>query len=94
MNPETQYPELKDMKLTEVFIEWAIMVEDFNVVRKIHVRRIIPKKEQNMLIKALKQEYNFKDKPDEFEVCPIPKTDLSIDSITKFRRINLITIEK
>jgi hypothetical protein len=94
MNPETLYPELKDMNSSEIFVEWAVFVEDFSVVRKIHVRRVIPKKEQNILIKALRQEYDFEITPDETETVNIPKTDLTCDCITKFRRVNLITIEK
>ena len=57
MSPETQYPELKDMKPGEIFIEWAYIVKSKNVI-KIHVKRIIPKKEKTIFVKALKLEYN------------------------------------
>ena len=63
MNPETLYPELKEMEASEIFIEWAYIVRDFKLDQKIHVRRVIPKTEQNAFIKALKLIYGIK--PDE-----------------------------
>jgi hypothetical protein len=56
MNPETLYPELKEMKSSEIFIEWAYIVIGFKTI-KIHIRRIINKKEKIIFVKALKQEY-------------------------------------
>ena len=82
MNPEIFYPELKNMKSSEIFIQWAVIVRDFTVDKRIHIRRIIPKKEQNALIKALKQEYGV-GKPDELDKDP-----------DKFERVELITIER
>jgi hypothetical protein len=66
MNLEILYPELKTMKLTEIFIEWAYVVKGFSV-NKIHVKRIIPRKEQNIFIKVLKTEYNINNDPNKFE---------------------------
>ena len=56
INLEVQYPELKDMKSLEIFIEWAYVVIGFKTI-KIHIRKIIPKKEKTIFVKALKQEY-------------------------------------
>jgi hypothetical protein len=57
MNPEIQYPELKEMKSGEIFIEWAYIVR-FTGILKLYLRKIISKKEQNTFIRALKTEYN------------------------------------
>ena len=84
MNPEIIYPELKDMKSSEIFIEWAYIIRDFSVDQKIHVRRIILKKEQNAFIKAMKMEYKV-GKPDEFD---------KNGDLDKFERLELVTIEK
>lgn len=56
MNPETIYPELKDMKNSEMLVEWAYVVRPKRVT-KIFVRRIIFKKERNIFVKALEMEY-------------------------------------
>ena len=58
MNLETQYPELKEMKKDELFIEWAYIVKEFHYT-KVYVRKIIPKKEKSIFIKALKLEYDL-----------------------------------
>ena len=84
MNPETLYPELKDMKSSEIFIELAYIVRDFKLEQKIHVRRIIPKTEQNAFIKALKLLYGVH-KPDELD---------KDGDLYKFERVELVTIEK
>ena len=57
MNPEIMYPELKTMKSDELFIEWAYIVKTKNVI-KIHVKKLIPKKEKTIFVKALILEYN------------------------------------
>jgi hypothetical protein len=57
MNLETMYPELIEMKKDEIFIEWAYIVKEFNYI-KVYVKKIIPKKEKNIFVKALKVEYN------------------------------------
>lgn len=77
MNFEIQYPELKDMKPNEIFIEWAYIIKSKNVI-KIHIKRVIPKKEKTIFVKALKLEYNV-----------VRNDDPSLDEI-----IELITIEK
>ena len=82
MNPEILYPELKDMKSSEIFIEWAYIVKGFGLVEKIHLRKIIPKKEQNVLIKALKMEYGIDGK------------EYGEEGFKLFECINLVTIEK
>ena len=56
MNPETLYPELKGMKNSEMLIEWAYIIRPSRVT-KLYVRRLIPKKERNIFVKALEQEY-------------------------------------
>jgi hypothetical protein len=35
MNPETQYPEIKEMKTDEIFIEWVYIVKDPNEITEI-----------------------------------------------------------
>jgi hypothetical protein len=80
MNLETIYPELKEMKSSEIFIEWAYIVRDFKLDWKIHMRRIIPKAQQAVFIKSLKMVYNVEDKEE--------------NGLTTFERINLVTIEK
>jgi len=67
MNPETLYPELKEMKSSEIFIEWAYIVRGFKLDQKVYVKRVIPKKEINIFIKALKMEYGVEAGPDKFE---------------------------
>ena len=84
MNLEIQYPELKTMKSSEIFIEWAYIVENFVLVNKIHVRRIIPKKEKTIFVKALKLEYGVSPSPDVYED----------GYLVKFKRVELVTIEK
>ena len=56
-NLETKYPELKTMKPSEIFIEWALIVKPHNVI-KIYVKKLIPIKEKSIFVKALKLEYN------------------------------------
>ena len=85
MNPETLYPELKDMKPSEIFIEWAYVVRDFNLEQKIKVRRIIPKTEQNTFVKALKLVYGIGGKEDSYDSSGV---------LEKFERVELVTIEK
>lgn len=63
MNPESKYPELKQMKPNEMFIEWAYIVCNWNHVRKtkvikLQVCKIIPKKERNEFVKKLEEKYN------------------------------------
>ena len=77
MNLEIQYPELKTMKPSEIFIEWAYIVKSNNVI-KIHVRKVIPKKEKIIFVKALKLEYNV-----------VRSDDSSFDEV-----VELVTIEK
>ena len=77
MSPEIQYPELKEMKDSEIFIEWAYIVKSKNVI-KIHVKRVISKKEKTIFVKALKLEYNI-----------VRNDDPSLDEV-----VELITIEK
>jgi hypothetical protein len=85
MNLEVQYPELKEMKKDELFIEWAYIVKEFNYI-KVYVRKIIPKKEKNIFVKALKQEYGVKDS--QFYI------DKEYPENNLFECINLVTIEK
>jgi hypothetical protein len=84
MNPETLYPELKEMKASEIFIEWAYIVRDFKLDQKIHVRRVIPRTEQNAFVKALKLIYGVS-KPDELD---------KEGYLEKFERVELVTIER
>lgn len=63
MNPEVKYPELKEMKSNEVFVEWAYAVKNnehkaTSEVLKIQLCRIIPKAELKAFVKALRLEYN------------------------------------
>ena len=58
INPEEQYPELKTMRSSEMFIEWAYVVKKRGVT-KLHIKQIIPKKERPVFIKLLKLEYNI-----------------------------------
>ena len=57
MNLEIKYPELKTMKSSEIFIEWALIVKPHNVI-KIYVKKLISRKEKTIFVKALKLEYN------------------------------------
>ena len=63
MSPETQYPELKDMKSSEIFIEWAFIVKKDRLI-KLYLKKIIPKKEMMIFRKALRSEYNLYTDPD------------------------------
>jgi hypothetical protein len=80
---EVLYPELKTMKSSEIFIEWAYIVKGFGMPHKIHLRRIIPKREQNAMIKALKLVYNVKG-----------AEYYKDEDVKLFECINLVTIEK
>lgn len=60
MNPEVQYPELKHMKDSEMFVEWAYIVRPAGLL-KLYLKKIIPKKERNIFVKALMLEYNVKE---------------------------------
>ena len=77
MNPEDKYPELKDMKPNEIFVEWAYIVKSKNII-KIHVRKVINKKEKTIFVKALKLEYNV-----------VRNDDPALDEL-----VELTTIEK
>jgi hypothetical protein len=85
MNPETLYPELKEMKSSEIFIEWAYIVKGFGLVEKIHVRRVIPKKQQGIFIKALKEQYGIQQDKSYFDDPEAGKL---------FECVNLVTIER
>lgn len=60
MNPETMYPELKEMKDSEMFIEWAYITKPSGYL-KIHIKTVINKKSRDIFVKALKQEHNVVD---------------------------------
>ena len=77
MNLEILYPELKNMKSNEIFIEWAFIVKTKNII-KIHIRKVIPKKEKTIFVKALKLEYNV-----------VRNDDPALDEV-----VELTTIEK
>jgi hypothetical protein len=64
---EVLYPELKTMKASEIFIEWAYVVKGFGMPQKIHLRRIIPKKELPAFNKALKMVYGVDSLSESFE---------------------------
>ena len=64
MNPEVQYPELKTMKDSEMFVEWAIITRPSGGYLKLFLKKIILQKERNALVKALKMEYGIKEDPD------------------------------
>jgi len=77
MNPEIMYPELKDIKNSEILVEWAYIVRPKRVT-KIFVRRVIPKKERNIFVKALEMEYevidnDLPDKDEYIELVTIQK---------------------
>lgn len=77
MNLEILYSELKDMKPDELFIEWAFIVKSKNII-KIHIKKVIPKKEKTIFVKALKLEYNV-----------VRNDDPALDEV-----VELTTIEK
>jgi len=77
MNLEILYPELKNMKSNEIFIEWAFIVKTKNII-KIHIKKVIPKKEKTIFVKALKLEYNV-----------VRNDDPALDEV-----VELTTIEK
>jgi hypothetical protein len=56
MNPEILYPEIKEMKNDEIFIEWAYIVKD--EVQKIHMKTIIKKQSYRAFVKVLEEKYN------------------------------------
>jgi len=64
MNLEIVYPELKDMKSNEIFVEWAYLIRTTGV-EKLHIKTIIPKKELKAFTKALKLEHNLKVDPED-----------------------------
>ena len=59
INPEFMYPELKTMKDSEMFVEWALIIKPSGLL-KLYVKRIISKKERPAFIKALELEHNIK----------------------------------
>ena len=65
------------MKSNEIFIEWAFIVKTKNII-KIHIRKVIPKKEKTIFVKALKLEYNV-----------VRNDDPALDEV-----VELTTIEK
>jgi len=78
MNPEMQYPELKNMKENEMFVEWVYIVKPMGVL-KLYIKKIIPKKERNAFVKALKVEYGVKEDPDD----PTRSGVIELATITK-----------
>lgn len=56
MNPEIMYPELKEMKNDEIFVEWAYVIRPSGVL-KLHVATMIQKKAKDTFVRALKQKY-------------------------------------
>jgi hypothetical protein len=83
---ESVYPELKTMKASEIFIEWAYIVKGFKLEQKVHIRRVIPQAEKNALIKALKLVYDVKD---------ASYYEDKLDSPNRvFETVNLVTIER
>lgn len=77
MNLEIQYPELKDMKFNEIFVEWVYVIKSKNII-KIHTKKVIPKKEISIFVKAFKLEYNI-----------VRNDDPALDEL-----VELITIER
>ena len=68
MNPELQYPEIKDMNKDEVFVEWAYIIKPSGVT-KLHTKVMVPKKTLNAFNKGLKELYQA----DEVELVTISK---------------------
>ena len=64
MSPEAQYMELATIKDGEVFIEWAIMLNEWNskdgltVIKKLPIKKVVSEKDINPIIRKLKEEYN------------------------------------
>jgi|WetSurSiteA1Bulk_404760.scaffolds.fasta_scaffold315718_2 hypothetical protein len=59
MNPEIQYPEIKEMKNDEIFIEWAYIIRSKRNGGNLnlHTKTIIKKQSYRAFVKALEQEY-------------------------------------
>jgi hypothetical protein len=59
MNPEIQYPEIKEMKDDEIFIEWAYIIRSKRNGGdlKLHTKVLIKKLSRRTFVKALEQEY-------------------------------------
>lgn len=60
MNPEILYPEIKEMKSDEVFIEWAFVLRSkkHGGDLKLHTKVLIKANAKRAFVKALEQEYN------------------------------------
>ena len=78
MNLEIKYPELKEMKPDELFVEWAYISKNDEVVRKVFIGRVIKEVERPALTRALKFIYDVK---------------LDKDN-NRFEYVDFITIEK
>jgi hypothetical protein len=65
MNPETEYPELKSMKASEVFINCICIVkhsgerDKLPQKTKINIHKLICKSELNNFIQEFKKQYNI-----------------------------------
>ena len=68
MNPETEYPELKSMKASEVFIEWACIVKGSEFF-KVYIKKLIAKKDTKAEVFNLKKLHNS----DDVYLCTITK---------------------
>jgi hypothetical protein len=75
MTLEGQYPELKDMKDSEMFIEWAYIVKTSGVT-KLPIKRIFPKKERNAFVKVLELVHDVKKYIDD------PSKDENVELVT------------
>jgi hypothetical protein len=53
---EERYPELRNMKANELFIEWACIMQGTHAV-KLNLKRIIKKKDKDSLARELKATY-------------------------------------
>jgi hypothetical protein len=62
MNPETLYPEIKDMKDNEIFVERAKIViyitQTTDQLIRLPINKIILKKDKAEFVKDLKDKYN------------------------------------
>lgn len=61
MNPETEYPELLNMKQGDLFVENAVIWKDGKKIAHIDIKQMISAKDKNDLAKELKAKYDGDD---------------------------------
>lgn len=54
---EEQYPELKNMKLNEMFIEFARVEKEGQILAKFRMNSIALKKDRDVIARGLKAQY-------------------------------------